>query len=198
MRKKILIGLGCFALVIIVLLLVVAMQPATFRVARTATIDGPPPVVFAQVNDFHKWQSWSPWAKLDPNVKNTYDGAESGEGAKFAWEGNNEVGEGRMMITQSKPDESILIDLEFIKPFAAKNIAEFTFAPADNPDQTKVTWAMTGNNTFLTKAIHLVMNMDKLVGSDFEKGLAAMNSVVESEKTTSASEPAARSDATSN
>src|SRR5882762_2592603 len=115
--------------VVVIFLIVVAMQPAEFKVSRSATIAAPPATVFAQVNDFHKWEAWSPWAKMDPNSKATYDGPASGPGAGFAWAGNDKVGEGHMTIKESQPNDLIRIDLQFIKPFTANNVAEFTFKP---------------------------------------------------------------------
>jgi hypothetical protein len=165
-------------ILILGLVAVVAMQPANFRISRSATMAAPPSQVFDQVNDFHNWEAWSPWAKLDPTMKTTYSGPEAGTGASYSWSGNNKVGEGRMTISESQPHELVRIQLEFLRPFAAKNQAEFTFQPAGN--QTQVTWGMTGTNNFMAKAFNLVMNMDKLVGKDFEKGLAQLKTVVES------------------
>jgi carbon monoxide dehydrogenase subunit G len=174
MLKKILIVL---VLIIVVLVGVVAMQPAEFRVTRSATIAAPPAVVFEQVNDFHKWNDWSPWAKLDPNAKNTFEGPAAGMGAKFAWSGNNEVGEGSMTITKSKPSERILMDLVFVKPFAGTCVTEFTFKP--DGAGTAVTWSMSGRNNFIAKAVGLFMNCDKMVGEQFEKGFANLKTLVE-------------------
>jgi uncharacterized protein YndB with AHSA1/START domain len=174
MLKIILIVL---ALIIIVLVVIVALQPSEFRVARSTTISAPASAVFAQVNDFRKWEAWNPWAKIDPAMKQTYEGAPAGTGAVYTWAGNKEVGEGRMTIIESRPNELIRIKLEFFRPFRATNTAEFTFKPAGN--QTVVTWSMTGENNFMAKAVHLFMNMDKMVGGQFEKGLASMKSVVE-------------------
>jgi len=171
----ILLGL---AAILVVLLIVIATQPAEFRVERSATIAAPPEEVFAQVNDFHAWKEWSPWAKLDPQSKDTYEGPASGTGSVFKWSGNNEVGEGMMTITDSQPNELIRIKLEFTRPFAATNTTEFTFKPEG--DQTRVNWAMFGENTFVGKAMHLVMDMDKMVGGSFDQGLTQMKSVVES------------------
>ena len=187
MLKKILI-----ALVILVAGFagVVAMQPSEFKVERTATIAAPPANVFQHVDDLHKWDAWSPWAKLDPNAKATFDGEKEGQGAGFAWAGNDEVGEGRMTITDSKPHEQILIRLEFIKPFAATNTTEFTFRPVEGAaDQTQVTWTMTGHNNFISKAFCMFMNMDKMVGGDFEKGLASMKAAAEAEARAKSQEP---------
>ena len=176
MLMKILIAL---AVIVVVFVAIVVTRPSEFRVARTATVAAPAPAVFAQVNDFHKWEAWNPWAKIDPAMKQTYEGAPAGPGAIYTWVGNNEVGQGRMTITESRPSELIRITLEFEKPSRATNIAEFTFRPEG--DRTVVTWSMTGRNNFLAKAIHLFMNMDKMIGGNFEKGLAHMKSVVEAE-----------------
>jgi hypothetical protein len=174
MLTKILIAL---AVIVIVFVVIVALQPSEFRVARSATVSAPPPVVFAQVNDFHKWEAWNPWGKIDPAMKQTYEGAPAGTGAIYTWTGDNEVGEGRMTITESRPSDLIRIQLEFFKPFRATNTAEFAFKPEGN--QTAVTWSMTGRKNFIAKAVHLFMNMDKMIGGQFEKGLAQMKSVVE-------------------
>jgi Polyketide cyclase / dehydrase and lipid transport len=165
------------AVIVVLFLIVVALQPSDFRVVRSATIFAPAPAVFAQVNDFHNWEAWSPWAKLDPALKQTHEGAPAGTGAIYSWAGNSRVGEGRMTLTESHPSDLIRIKLEFMKPFRATNVAEFSFKPEGN--QTAVTWSMTGKNNFMAKAMHLFMNMDKLVGGYFEKGLAQMKSVVE-------------------
>jgi hypothetical protein len=175
--KKILLVL---AVIVIGFLVVVALQPADFRVARSATMAAPAEAVFEQVNDFHKWEAWSPWAKLDPAAKNSFEGPSSGTGAIFKWSGNSDVGEGKMTVTESRPSELIRIKLEFLKPFAATNTAEFTFKPAG--DQTVVTWSMSGTKDFIQKGFCMFMNMDKMVGSDFEKGLTSMKAIVESEQ----------------
>jgi hypothetical protein len=174
MLKKILIAL---AVIVIVLVVIVALQPSEFRVVRSATISAPVPVVFAQVNNFHNWNAWSPWAKLDPAMKQTYEGAPAGTGAVSTWAGNSQVGEGRMTITDSRPGELVRIKLEFMRPFRATNTAEFTFKPEGN--QTAVTWSMAGEKNFMAKAFGLFMNMDKMIGDDFEKGLANLKSVAE-------------------
>ena len=174
MLKKILVAI---AVIVVVFVVVVAMQPSEFRIERSATISAPAPAVFAQVNDFHNWEAWSPWAKLDPAAKATFEGPRAGRGAIFRWAGNEEVGEGSMMITESRPSDLIRIKLDFLKPFEATNTAEFTFKPEGN--QTAVTWSMEGQNNFIAKAVCLFMNMDKMVGGQFEKGLASMKSVAE-------------------
>jgi len=174
MLKIILIALG---VIIVVLAVVVTLQPAEFRVARSATMSAPAPVIFGQVNDLHKWEAWNPWQKKDPAMKLDFAGPPAGPGASYSWAGNKEVGEGRLTITESRPGERVRIKLEFMKPFAATNTAEFTFKPEG--DRTSVTWSMEGRNNFFAKAIGLCMNMDKMVGGEFEKGLADMKSVVE-------------------
>lgn len=156
---------------------IVTRRPSEFRIARSTTIAAPPPTVFAEVNDFHRWEAWNPWGKIDPAMKQAYEGAPAGAGAIYSWSGNNEVGEGRMTITESRPSDLIRIKLEFFKPFRATNTTEFTFNPEG--DRTAVAWSMTGQNNFMAKAVHLFMNMDKMVGGQFEKGLAQMKSVVE-------------------
>jgi uncharacterized protein YndB with AHSA1/START domain len=163
--------------IIAALAVIVVLQPSDFRISRSTTIAAPAATVFEQVNDFHKWDGWSPWAKLDPNMKQSHEGAPTGVGASYWWSGNDQVGEGRMTLTESRPSEMIRIKLEFLKPFAATNTAEFSFKPDGN--QTTVTWSMFGSNNFMAKAFGLVMNMDKLVGADFEKGLAQLKTVAE-------------------
>ena len=172
--KKILIGL---AVLIVAFVVVVAVQPSEFRITRSASMSAPAPVVFEQVNDFHNWNAWSPWAKLDPEMKQTYEGAPAGKGAVYTWAGNGDVGEGRMTIVESRPPDTVVLNLEFLKPFAATNITEFSFVPEG--DQTNVSWSMYGKRNFMMKAFCLFMDTDKIVGGDFEKGLAAMKSVVE-------------------
>jgi hypothetical protein len=174
MLKKILIAL---AVIVIVFTVIVVLQPSQFRVTRSATLSAPAPAVFAQVNDFHKWEAWSPWAKLDPAAKNSFEGPSAGIGAIFKWSGNKEVGEGSMTITESRPSELIRIKLDFAKPFEATNTTEFTFKPEGN--QTVVTWSMFGTNNFIAKAFCLFNSMDKMVGGQFEKGLASMKSIAE-------------------
>lgn len=154
----------------------VAMLPAEFRIERSATIAASPEQVFPHINDLRKWQAWSPWAKMDPNAKATFEGPEAGKGAIFNWAGNNQVGEGRMTIIDSRPNEAVQIKLDFLKPWPASNIADFTLVP--DGEQTKVTWAMSGQQGFIEKAVCVFMNMDRMVGGEFEKGLANLNAVV--------------------
>ena len=170
--------LAAVAAVIVVFLIVVAMQPSDFKVERSATMRAPAPAAFAQVNDFGNWQAWSPWEKVDPALKRQYEGPKAGTGAVYAWQGNKDVGEGRMTITDSRSAERIDIKLEFFKPFAAVNQTVFTFKPAAG-DATAVTWIMTGQNNFLSKAICLFVDMDKMVGGMFDQGLSQMKAIVE-------------------
>ena len=174
MIMKIALALGA---IILVFLGVVAMQPADFRIERSAVIAASPADLFAQVNDFHNWAAWSPWEKLDPAMKKTHSGAAAGVGAVYDWTGNSDVGTGRMTLIDSKPSDLIRIKLEFVKPFEATNTTEFLFKPEGGG--TKVTWNMTGNNNFMSKAFGLFMNMDKMVGGEFEKGLAQLKTVAE-------------------
>lgn len=174
MIKKIFLGL---AGLLVVFLVIVAMQPSEFKITRAATMTAPPPAVFSLVNDFHRWEAWSPWAKLDPEMKQTYAGPPVGTGSVYSWAGNKQVGEGRMTLLESRASDLIRIQLEFLKPFAAVNLTEFAFQPSGNG--TTVTWNMVGTNNFIAKAACLFMNMDKMVGGDFEKGLAQMKALVE-------------------
>jgi len=165
------------AVVVIVVLFVVivATRPSDFRITRTGRISAPVGVVFDNINDFHKWEAWSPWAKMDPTARSTFAGPVAGPGTSMEWAGNNKVGAGRMTILDSRPGELIRINLEFFKPFKATNLAEFTLKPEGN--QTAVTWSMSGKNNFMGKAIGLLMNCDEMVGGQFEQGLANLNSV---------------------
>jgi uncharacterized protein YndB with AHSA1/START domain len=169
------LGIG-IAVAAPVLIAFVASRPKQFTITREATISAPPAVVFGHFNDFHQWRAWSPWERLDPSLTRTYGGAAAGEGAKYAWTGNKQVGEGRMTITESRPHELIRVTLEFLRPFRATNTTEFTFRPAG--PGTHVTWSMHGERNFMLKAMCLLMDMDKMVGRDFERGLANLQEVV--------------------
>ena len=164
------------AVIIVGFVVIVAMRPSEFRITRSALIGAPPDMVFPQVNDLHNWEAWSPWAKLDPAAKSTYQGPAAGVGAVFGWSGNNNIGEGRMTIIASEPHELVRFKLEFVRPFKGTNIAEFTFQP--QAGQTRVTWTMSGRYSFIPKAMGLFMNCDKMVGGQFEKGLEQLNGVV--------------------
>lgn len=175
MLKKVALAL---AVILAVLAVVVATRPAEFRLSRSRTIQAPPDVAHSYVSDFHRWQAWSPWEKLDPAMKRDHSGAPSGTGAVYHWAGNRDVGEGRMTITDSQPPRSVTIRLEFLEPFATTNITQFDFAPSGAG--THVTWTMTGRNNFMAKAFSLVMDMEKMVGPDFEKGLANLDAATAS------------------
>ena len=178
MLKKILIA---FVVLVAGFAGVVAMQPSEFKVERTATIDAPAADVFAQVNDLHKWDAWSPWAKLDPDAKVGFEGPPEGQGSVFTWSGSDQIGEGRMTVAESRPNEQIKLDVEFVKPFEGKSASEFTFKPEGN--QTAVTWSMSGEHNFIGKAMCLIMNGRKMMGGEMEKGLAQLKTVAERAKT---------------
>jgi uncharacterized protein YndB with AHSA1/START domain len=168
---------GIFLLAIALLVVVIATRPNEFRVARTVTMAAPADRIFPHVNDFHNWQAWSPYDKRDPGMKRTFDGAPAGVGAVYGWNGNDNVGEGRSTIVESKEPELIRIKLEFRRPFAGTNLAEFTFRPSGSG--TAVTWSLDGKYNFMTKAMGLVMSMDKMIGGDFEQGLTNLKAIVE-------------------
>ena len=165
-------------LAIIVVLVLAAMKPATFRLERSTTINAPPDRVFALINDFHNWESWSPWEKIDPGMKRTYSGPSSGVGAAYAWDGNNKAGSGSMKIANSVAPSAIDINLDFVRPFKANNMTEFRTTPGAN-GATNITWAMHGPNQFMGKLVKVFFNMENLVGRDFERGLANMKAVAE-------------------
>ncbi|HEX3151758.1 MAG TPA: SRPBCC family protein [Gemmataceae bacterium] len=168
---------GVIVVAIVVMLILAARKPNTFRIERSATIQAPPEKVFALINDFHEWLQWSPWEKLDPNLNRFHTGAPAGKGATYEWEGNKKVGKGRMEIKKSTPPKLVSIQLDFIKPFEAHNTAEFTLTAANG--STTVNWAMIGQMPFMFKVMTLFMSMDKMIGKDFEAGLANMKAVAE-------------------
>lgn len=178
MLKVLLVGAAVLIIAVVALVTVISTRPSEFRVSRSTTISAPPSVVFGQVNDFHEWEAWNPWGKLDPDMTTTYEGPEQGPGATYSWTGDTNVGEGRMTIEESQPNERIRITLEFLKPMKAINTAEFTFQPEGN--RTNVTWSMHGENNFMGKAVGLFMDMDKMIGDNFEKGLADLKAIAES------------------
>jgi len=155
----------------------VATRPGEFQVTRSATIAAPVPAVFVHVNELRNWPAWSPWAKKDPQMKQTYEGPPAGTGAVTSWVGNKDVGEGRMTIVESRPAELIRFKLEFLEPFAATNSAEFTFK--EQGGRTEVSWSMSGQNNFIGKAMGVVFDFDKMIGADFEAGLASLKTIVE-------------------
>jgi hypothetical protein len=162
--------------VIAAILVFAATRPDSFRVERSAQISAPPEKILALVNDFHQWGTWSPYEKLDPAMKRTYAGAAAGKGAVYEWEGNSKAGQGRMQIIEAAPTRTA-IQLDFIKPFAAHNIAAFTTQPLGNT--TQVTWSMEGSSPFMHKLVGLFLNMDKMIGGDFETGLGNLKALAE-------------------
>jgi hypothetical protein len=157
----------------------VMMRPSTYRVERSITVAAPADLPFGLVNDFHRWKYWSPWDALDRNMKKTFDGPYAGPGAIYSWSGNEQAGQGTMTLLESKPYESIHIQLEFLKPWPSKNTITFTFQPV--AEGVTVRWAMDGNHDFMGKAFSLFMDMDGMIGKDFEKGLATIKSLTETE-----------------
>jgi len=170
-----------FGIIVIVfvagVLILAAFRPDTFRVQREASIKAPPEKVFALINDFDRWGAWSPWEKKDPAMKRTFGTAKSGKGATYAWEGNKDVGQGRMEIAESVPSSKVVLNLDFVKPFEAHNLVVFTLEPKG--DTTNVTWAMQGDSPYVAKIIQLFVSMDKMVGKDFEAGLANLKAAAE-------------------
>jgi uncharacterized protein YndB with AHSA1/START domain len=172
MIKKILIG---FIALIAVLLAVIATRPANYRIERSATLSASPEALFENVNNHRKFAVWNPFMKLDPNVKNTYDGPEAGVGAVASWEGNSKVGAGSCTIIESKPGELVRCRMDWKRPMEGTATVDFTFKPEGG--KTVVTWAMYGKNGFMGKAMSLVMDCDKMCGPQFEKGLADLGTV---------------------
>ncbi|MBI3373304.1 MAG: SRPBCC family protein [Betaproteobacteria bacterium] len=170
------IGIAVVFLVAAVLVFA-ATRPDAFRIERSASIKAPPETIFALVNDFHRWVSWSPWENLDPGLKRTYSGAASGTGTAYAWEGNSKVGAGRMEIMQAVPPSRITIKLDFLKPFEGHNTAEFTLERKG--DETSVTWAMFGPSPYLSKLMGLFFSMDGMIGGQFEQGLTNLKALAE-------------------
>jgi hypothetical protein len=176
MLKKILLVLVALVLVFVV---VVALQPSDFHVERSVTVDAPASKVSGEVNDFHKWEAWSPWAKLDPDAKVTFDGPQAGEGSVMTWAGNSEVGAGKMTLVESKPGKLVKIKVDFTEPFEGTSGAQFDFNPEG--DKTNVTWSMNDDHNFLEKAMCLIMNGEKMVGEQMEQGLTKLKQVSESQ-----------------
>lgn len=167
--------------IIAVFAVFVSMQPSEFHVSRTTTISTPAEVIFPHINDLRKEQEWSPWAKLDPEAKNTFKGSEEGVGSVVIWSGNSKVGEGSMTIIESRKNEFVKFKLDFLKPMQATHNAEFSLK--EEVGQTTVTWSMYGQNNFIGKAMGIIFNCDKMIGEQFEKGLANLKAVAESEVT---------------
>lgn len=166
------------AVLLVALLIVAALQPAEYHVTRSITINAQAALSYQYVNDLHKWQEISPYVKVDPAAKYEFDGPPAGPGASLAWAGNAQVGTGKMTITEARPDQLVALRLDFQKPFAAVCATQFTFEPAGS--QTRVTWSMDGQKVFITKIVGLFMSMDKMIGPQFEEGLAKMKALSES------------------
>lgn len=158
------------------ILVVAATRPSDFRVQRTASIKAPPEKIFPFINDFRQWPVWSPFEKVDPDMKRTYGASAAGPGATYAWDGDKNIGAGSMTMVDSSP-QKVIIKLDFMRPFEAHNVAEFTLVPAG--DSTNVTWSMHGPVPYFAKIIHMFMNMDKMVGSQFSAGLADLKAAAE-------------------
>jgi uncharacterized protein YndB with AHSA1/START domain len=170
------------AILIAIILVLAAAKPDSFSVRRTAVVKAPPDRLFPLISSFHQWAGWSPWENRDPGMKRTYSGPESGRGAVYAWDGNKNVGSGRMEILDATPPSKIVIKLDFFKPFEGHNTAEFIFVPERDASATSITWVMHGPSSFMSKVMQVFMNLDKMIGKDFEAGLANLKSLAE-EKT---------------
>jgi len=165
------------AIIIVAILILAATKPGTFRIERTAAVNAPAEKVFPLIADFHQWLNWSPWEGRDPALKRTYSGAERGKGAVYAWEGNKNVGSGRMEILEAATPSKIVIKLDFLKPFEAHNTAEFTMLPQGAA--TSVVWVMHGPAPFMSKLMQVFMSFDNMIGKDFEAGLAKLKTISE-------------------
>jgi uncharacterized protein YndB with AHSA1/START domain len=165
------------AIAIVAVLLLAAGKPDTFRVERTLEIRSAPEAIFASIVDFRQWVGWSPWEGIDPGMAREYDGTPEGQGAVYRWSGNGKVGAGTMEITRVRVPTSITLKLDFERPFEAHNTTEFTLVPVGG--STRVTWAMSGPNRFLAKVFHVFLDMDRMVGKDFEKGLHNLKTLAE-------------------
>jgi len=158
-------------------LIYAATQPDTFRVQRSASIQAPPERIFPLLSDLHGHRAWSPWEKKDPGMKRTYSGSPSGTGAVYEWDGNEEIGRGRMEITQSIPHSRVVLAMHFLEPFEAHNTADFTLEPRG--ESTTVTWAIYGPQPYLAKVMHLFFDVDGMIGTEFEAGLASLKVITE-------------------
>lgn len=167
------------AVAIAVVLILASMKPDSFTVRRSAVMQAPAERIFPWINNFQQWTKWSPWENRDPALKRTYSGSDSGKGAVYAWDGNKNVGSGRMEILDASSPSKIVIKLDFFKPFEAHNTAEFTFAPERDASATDVIWIMRGRSSFMSKVMQVFMNFDAMIGRDFEVGLANLKKLAE-------------------
>ncbi len=175
MLRKILLGL---ATLLVVLVAIIVIQPSEYRVSRTLTMTAPAQEIFAQLNDFHRWEAWSPWAKLDPAAKVSFEGPSAGKGAIFAWSGNSKVGEGRMTMVESTPDSLVRARTDFVKPFVGSSYSEFVLRPESNG--TSVSWTMFGQNDFIGKAhVSGHQHGQDAAVAKWRKGLASIKGLVE-------------------
>lgn len=164
-------------LLIAALLIYAATKPDSFRIERSTTIKAPPEKIFALINDFHQWEAWSPWEKIDPALKRTYSGAANGVGAVYEWSGNKDIGQGRMEIVESVPSAKVMLKLDFVTPFEAHNKVDFTLA--QQGDVTKVTQAMYGPSPYISKLMTIFFSMEQMVGKKYEEGLANLKAITE-------------------
>jgi hypothetical protein len=167
------------AIAVAIVLILAATKPDTFAVRRSAAMQAPAERIFPLINDFHQWANWSPWESRDPAMKRDYSGPENGKGAVYAWDGNKNVGSGRMEILDASASSKITIKLDFFKPFEGHNIAEFTFVPERDAAATNVIWVMQGPSSFMSKVMQVFMNLDTMIGRDFEAGLANLKKITE-------------------
>jgi hypothetical protein len=167
------------AIAILIVLGLASAKPDTFSVRRSVVMQAPAEAIFPLINSFHQWAKWSPWENKDPAMKRDYSGAESGKGAVYAWDGNKNVGSGRMEILDASSPSKITIKLDFFKPFEGHNTAEFTFVRERDASATNVIWVMQGPSSFMTKMMQVFMDLDKMIGRDFEAGLANLKTLTE-------------------
>jgi hypothetical protein len=172
-----LIALIILLVIIVALLALAATRPDQFRIERSTTIQASPERIFPYINDLHRWQAWSPYEKKDPDMQRSFEGPQSGPGAAYGWNGNKNIGSGRMEISESTPSSRVRINLEFFAPFKASNTAEFVLEPQGNA--TRIIWSMQGRSNFMSKLMGLVFNFDKMVGKDFEDGLVNLRALTE-------------------
>jgi hypothetical protein len=165
------------ALAVAIVLILAATKPGSFSVRRSTSVKASPEKIFPWINDFHQWKSWSPYENKDPAMKRSYSGAASGKGAVYGWEGNKNVGSGRMEILDASMPSKIVIKLDFFTPFEGHNTAEFTMLPQG--DATTVTWLMHGPAPFMSKVMQVFMNLDDMIGKDFEVGLVNLKNLAE-------------------
>jgi uncharacterized protein YndB with AHSA1/START domain len=166
------------AIAIAIVLILAVTKPDTFRVQRATSVKAPPEKIFPLINDFHQWKDWSPYENRDPAMKRDYSGAPSGKGAVYSWDGNKNVGSGRMEILDAPAPSKIVIKLDFFKPFEGHNTAEFTMLPQD-ASTTNLVWLMHGPSSFMSKVMHVFMNLDNMIGKDFEAGLVNLKRLAE-------------------